>query len=101
MTTSSLTRYNKRASALKTTGSFSTEIGTLGNLIINQVTLIAKTPDSEGFDSFYEDHPADAVIFEVWKGNECKVFEADFEMKAWLEQFANFHNDTPNASIIL
>lgn len=93
--------FNRRASTLKTSGAFTNEINTLGNLVVNQVTLIGNTPDSKYYDSFYAEHGENDVLFEVWKGNECKAFGCGIELKNWLAENANYHNENPSKSIIL
>jgi len=93
--------FSRRASSLKTSGVFTNELAILGNLLVNQITLICNTPDSNHYDSFYAEHGANAVLFEVWKVNECKVFECSIELKNWLTDNANYHNENPSKSIIL
>jgi hypothetical protein len=93
--------FNLRSSTLKNSGVFTNELTTLGNLVVNQVTLIGNTPESKHYDSFYAEHGADAVFFEVWKGNECKTFECGIKLKDWLSDNANYHNENPSKSIIL
>jgi len=93
--------FNRRALKLKTSGVFKNRIDELGNLIINQVTLIGNLPDSKHYDSFYAENGVNATFFEVWKGNECKTFSDGLELKTWVRENANFHNENPNSSIIL
>jgi len=96
-----MTNFNRRVSLIKTTGVFINELGTVGNLLANQVTIIGNTPESKYYDSFYAEHGSDALFFELWKGNECMVFESGEDLKKWLSENASYHNENPSKSIIL
>ena len=93
--------FNRKSLSLRVSGAFTTELMSLGNILVNQVTLINNTPGTKHYDSFYAEHGENATFFEVWKGNECKPFECGEELKKWLADNANEHNKHPSKSIIL
>lgn len=94
-------KFIGRAAIVKVSGSFVSEVKQVGILLVNQVTLINNTPSSQHFDSFYEEHGENAVLFEVWKGNECRIFSDGKKLNDWLIDNANFHNENPSRSINL